>query len=222
MKSRNLVIPAVAALTLIIISPYLTHPAEAHILKTFTMQKMPGMNMPSMPANVSVKIGWLNEPPLVGDANQIDVFVYNGTDDTAPPIANTALNIMTINVQYGGQTKTLSFDPSDDTPGLYTAALTPDQLGTYNVIIQGTINGTNIPSTTYPMQEVESKDKYYFPPMTGGMTGMSGNMSNMSGNMTMSGNQTVPEFGPVASLVLVIAIISVVIVTGRTRVFFKF
>ncbi|HXX05290.1 MAG TPA: PEFG-CTERM sorting domain-containing protein [Candidatus Bathyarchaeia archaeon] len=214
MKSRNLVIPVVAALTLIIISPYVTHPAEAHILKTFAMQSMPGMNMPSMPANVSVKIGWLHEPPLVGDLNEIDVYVYNGTDDTAPPIANTGLDNMTINVQYGGQTKTLGFDPSDDTPGLYTAALTPDQLGTYNVIIQGTINGTNIPSTTYPMQEVESKDKYYFPPMTGNMPGM--NMSNTGTN------NAVPEFGPVASLVLVLAIISVVIVTGKTRGFLKF
>ena len=36
-------------------------------------------------------------------------------------------------------------------------------------------------------------------------------------NSTSSGNQTVPEFGPVASLVLVIAIISVVIFTSKTR-----
>ncbi|MDE1762677.1 MAG: PEFG-CTERM sorting domain-containing protein [Thaumarchaeota archaeon] len=38
--------------------------------------------------------------------------------------------------------------------------------------------------------------------------------TNMTGN---TGNQTVPEFGPVASLVLVIAIISVVIFTAKTR-----
>ncbi|MDE1827135.1 MAG: cupredoxin domain-containing protein [Thaumarchaeota archaeon] len=40
---------------------------------------------------------------------------------------------------------------------------------------------------------------------------------NMTGNSTMSGNQTVPEFGPVASLVLVIAIISVIAFTAKTR-----
>jgi predicted secreted protein with PEFG-CTERM motif len=218
-KTRNLLIPVVVALTFIVISPYLIHPAEAHILKTFAMQKMAGMNMPSMPSNVSVKIGWLHEPPLVGDLNEIDVYVYNGTDDTAPPIANTAMNNMTVNIQYGGQTKTLSLDPSDDTPGLYISALTPDQLGTYNVIIQGNIAGVNIPSTTYPMQEVEAKDKYYFPPMTASMAGSSG---SMSGNMTMSGTPAVPEFGPAASLVLVIAIISAVVVTGRTKGFLKF
>jgi hypothetical protein len=215
LKTRNLVIPVVAALTLVIISPYLVHPAEAHILKTFNMTAMSGMNMPSMASNVSVKIGWLHEPPFVGDLNEVDVYVYNGTDDNAPPIANTGLNNMTVNIQYGGQSKTLSLDPSDDTPGLYTAALTPDQLGTYNVIIHGNIDGVNIPSTTYPMQEIESKDNYYFPPTTG-------NMAGSTGNMTMPGNSAVPEFGPVASVVLVIAIIGAVMVTGRTRGLLKF
>lgn len=47
----------------------------------------------------------------------------------------------------------------------------------------------------------------------------SGNMTGM--NMTQQGNQTVPEFGPVASLVLVLAIISVVIFTSKTRGFLK-
>jgi len=214
-KTKNLVIPVVASLALIVISPYLIHPAEAHILKTFNMTAMSGMNMPSMASNVSVKIGWLHEPPFVGDLNEVDIYVYNGTNDSAPPIANTGLNNMTVNIQYGGQTKTLSLDPSDDTPGLYIAALTPDQLGTYNVIIHGNIAGVTIPSTTYPMQEIESKDQYYFPPMTSGMAGS-------SQNMTMSGTPAVPEFGPVASLVLVIAIISAVVVTGRTRGFLKF
>ena len=194
--------------------PLVLHPAEAHILKTFN--------------NVSVKIGWMNEPPLVGDTNQIDIYVYNGTSDTAPPIADTGLNNMTVTIQYGGQTRDITsyFSASDDTPGLYTAALRPDQAGTYNVIIKGNIDGVTIPPTTYPMQDVEAKDKYYFPPMSGqNMPGM-----NMTGNGTMSGmnmtntsgNQTVPEFGPVASLVLVIAIVSVVVVTGRTRGFLKF
>jgi len=206
MNTKNFVIPVVLALTLLVISPYLVHPAEAHILKTFQ--------------NVSVKIGWLHEPPFAGDLNEIDVYVFNGTDDSAPAIANTALDNMKVMVQYGGQTKTLDFDASDDTPGLYTAALTPDQTGTYNVIIQGTINGTTIPSTTYPMQLVEAKDNYYFTPMTGNMAGM--NMTGMSNMSSTSNNQSVPEFGPVASVALVIAIIGVVAITGRTRGFLKF
>jgi len=150
MNAKKIIIPAILALVVIIIAPYALHPAEAHILKNFA-------------PNVSVKIGWDNEPPLVGDTNKVDIFLYNGTDDTAPAIAGNGLNNMTVTIQYGGQTKKLSFDASDDTAGLYTSAVIPTQLGSYNVIIQGTINGVNIPATTYPMQEVEAKDKYNFP-----------------------------------------------------------
>jgi predicted secreted protein with PEFG-CTERM motif len=45
--------------------------------------------------------------------------------------------------------------------------------------------------------------------------------STMSGNMTMSGNKTVPEFGPVASIILIVAIVGVVIMSARTRGFLK-
>ena len=123
------------------ITPYAIHPAEAHILKTFN--------------NVSVKIGWETEPPLVGDTNQLYICVYNGTSDSAPPIANTGLDNMTVTIQYGGQTKMISMTASDGIPGLYTAVIIPTQIGTYNVIIKGTIDGVIIPPTTYPMQEVE-------------------------------------------------------------------
>jgi hypothetical protein len=165
MKTSKLVIPIILAAAVIVIAPFVIHPAEAHILKTFNMTAMSG-NMQSMSTpNVSVKIGWSNEPPLVGDTNAIQVYVYNGTDDSAPPIADTGLNNMKVTIQFGGQTKDLTsiFTASDDTPGLYTAAIIPTQLGTYNVIIQGTIGGVTIPPTTYPMQIVEAKDTYNFP-----------------------------------------------------------
>ena len=151
MKSRRLIVPIILAVAAVIAAPFVIHPAEAHILKTFN--------------NVSVKIGWENEPPLVGDTNQIDIYVYNGTSDSAPPIADTGLNNMTVTIQYGGTTKDITsyFSASDDTPGLYTAALIPTQIGTYNVVIKGNIDGVTIPTTTYPMQDVEGKDKYNFP-----------------------------------------------------------
>lgn len=162
MNPKKLAIPIILALAVVVMIPLALHPAEAHILKTFNMTAMSG-NMQGMPSSVSVKIGWLHEPPLVGDTNEVDVYVYNGTNDSAPPMANNALDNMTVTFQYGGQTKVLSMVASDDTPGLYTAALIPTQLGTYNAIIKGTIDGVTIPPTTYPMQEVEAKDKYNFP-----------------------------------------------------------
>jgi hypothetical protein len=55
------------------------------------------------------------------------------------------------------------------------------------------------------------------PATSGGTTGN----ATMSGHMTTSGNQTVPEFGPIASLVLVFAIVGVVVMSARTRGFLK-
>ncbi|MGI0088003.1 MAG: cupredoxin domain-containing protein [Nitrosotalea sp.] len=54
-----------------------------------------------------------------------------------------------------------------------------------------------------------------------GATNQPSSGNNMTGmnmtNSTSSGNLTVPEFGPVASLVLVIAIVSVIAFTAKTR-----
>ena len=217
MQTKLLVIIGVLAVAAVVVIPFTLHPAEAHITKVFNMTGMSG-SMPGMPSNIAIKIGWVNEPPLVGETNAVQIFIYNGTSDNAPPIADTGMDNMTATIQYGGQTKTLSFDASDDTPGEYDSAVRPTQAGTYNMIIKGTIDGLTIPSTTYPLQDVETKDVYYFPALTSGMAGM--NMSTTS-SMGTTGNQTVPEFGPIASLVLVVAIVSAIVVTGRTR-FLKF
>jgi hypothetical protein len=150
MKSRKLLVPVIIALAAVIMVPLALHPAEAHTTKVF--------------GNIAIKIGWVNEPPLVGDTNAVQIFIFNGTNpDTSPPISDTGMDNMTAIIQYGGQTKTLPFDASDDTPGEYDAAVIPTQPGTYSITIQGTVGGTTIPSTQYPLQEVETKDKYNFP-----------------------------------------------------------
>ena len=69
------------------------------------------------------------------------------------------------------------------------------------------------------------------PWMTGIVTVAAGVAQNQNGiplggpytasNSTTGNNNAVPEFGPVASLVLVIAIVSVVAVTAKTRGFLK-
>ncbi|HJT09176.1 MAG TPA: plastocyanin/azurin family copper-binding protein, partial [Candidatus Nitrosotalea sp.] len=100
------------------------------------------------------------------------------------------------------------FDTSLLTAGKTYTTKPFDTAGTYNYfcqihpwmtgqVIVGTAGATN-------------------PPPNSG-NNMTGNMSNM----TMQNNQTVPEFGPVASLVLVFAIVSVVVFTSKTRGFLK-
>ncbi|MDE1861795.1 MAG: PEFG-CTERM sorting domain-containing protein [Thaumarchaeota archaeon] len=60
-------------------------------------------------------------------------------------------------------------------------------------------------------------------PATTSSSNMTGTSNMTTSNMTTSNasSQAVPEFGPVASLVLVLAIISVVIFTSKTRGFLK-
>ena len=160
MPPKILVIIGVLAVAAIVVIPFTLHPAEAHITKVFNMT---GTSMPGMPSNIAIKIGWVNEPPLVGESNAVQIFIYNGTSDNAPPIVDTGMDNMTATIQYGGQTKTLTFDASDDTPGEYDSEVIPTQSGTYNMIIKGTIYGLTIPPTTYPLQDVEAANTYNFP-----------------------------------------------------------
>ena len=153
MKTRTKVIPIIIVLTLVVMSPYVIKPASAHVTKQF--------------GDISVKVGFANEPPLVGDTNTVQIFVSQGSGNSTQPIAGNALNNVAVTIQYGGKTKTLSFDPSDDNPGEYDSTVIPTQLGSYNIIMKGTINNQNI-DVTFPLTDVESKDKYYFPALVSG------------------------------------------------------
>lgn len=156
-KRLSSMIIVVAAIAMI---PFALHPAEAHITKVFNMTRT---NMPGMPSNIAIKIGWVNEPPLVDEINAVQIFIYNGTNDSAPPIADTGMDNMTATIQLGGQTKTLIFDVRHHTPGEYDSLVIPTQSGTYNMIIKGMIDGLTILPTTYPLQTVEAADTYSFP-----------------------------------------------------------
>lgn len=135
------------------IVPYLTSEASAHVEKSF--------------GDVTVKVGLANEPPLEGDANQIQITLAKGNVTSAQPIADTGLDSATETIKYGGITKTLSFTPSDDTPGEYVATIIPSQLGSYYIILTGSIDGQPIDNGTFPLDQVESRDDYYFPPGSG-------------------------------------------------------
>jgi len=134
---------------LIAASAYVIKPAAAHVEKTF--------------GDVTVKVGLANEPPLVGDTNQVQITVSKGSGSNAQPIADTALDNVTVTIKYGGITKTLSPTPSDDTPGEYDSTIIPTQLGSYYIILEGTIDGQQLVNGTFPLDQVESKDNYRFP-----------------------------------------------------------
>jgi predicted secreted protein with PEFG-CTERM motif len=89
-----------------------------------------------------------------------------------------------------------------------------DTTGMSNTSIQNTTgmtNTSNVQNTT-GMSNTSMQN-------TTGMTNTS-NVQNTTSGVAES-NQTVPEFGQISSLVLVIAIVSVVVVSVKTRVFLK-
>jgi hypothetical protein len=126
--------------------------ASAHIIKKF--------------GNIQVQVGWSDEPPLTGLLNNAIVDVNQTSGKTQTPIIN-ALADMNILVKYGGVTKPLDFLPSPTTDGLYLGQLIPTRVGSYYLVLNGTIQGQKI-SSQIPLDLVDSSQKIAFPDTGGG------------------------------------------------------
>jgi hypothetical protein len=149
-KMNFIIIPLIAAM-LLLITVFVSStsvPVYAHISKTL--------------GNFTVEVGWSNEPPLVGEINNAIVQVNKGTESNSTPVRN-ALAEMYILVKYGGVTKTLDFKPSEESAGLYQAEMIPTRLGSYSLLLNGTLQGQNIINAEIPLDDVESKQKLSFP-----------------------------------------------------------
>jgi hypothetical protein len=126
--------------------------ASAHIIKKF--------------GNIQVQVGWSDEPPLTGQINNVIVDVNQTSGKTQTPIIN-ALSDMNILVKYGGVTKTLDFLPSPTTDGLYLGKMIPTRVGSYYLVLNGTVQGQKI-SSQIPLDLVDSSQKLAFPDSGGG------------------------------------------------------
>jgi hypothetical protein len=122
--------------------------AYAHITKKF--------------GNIQVEVGWSNEPTLVGQLNNVIVQVnQTGEKNSQTPVIN-ALGNMDIAVKYGGLTKPLDFVPSEETEGMYNGQMIPTRIGSYSLVLNGTIQEQKI-SAEIPLDLVESTQKLNFP-----------------------------------------------------------
>jgi hypothetical protein len=143
--------------------------------------------------NITVQAGWDQEPPLVDEINDIVVSVTRESDlgnGSAIPIRN-ALSDMNIMVKYGGVTKSLDFVPSQEQEGWYEAKILPTRIGSYNLVLNGTIQNQPI-SDEVQIEDVESKQRILFPE-TGSDSGngaatntdlLGGQISNILGQIT--------------------------------------
>src|ERR671918_2306092 len=147
----NFIIISLIAAILLLIAVFISStpvPVYAHISKTI--------------GNFTVEVAWSNEPPLVGEINNAIVQVNKGIESNSTPVRN-ALAEMYILVKYGGVTKTLDYQPSEESAGLYQAEMIPTRLGSYSLILNGTLQGQDIVNAEIPLDDVESKQKLSFP-----------------------------------------------------------
>ena len=143
--------------------------ASAHITKKF--------------GNMQVQVGWSNEPPLTGLLNNVIVDVNQTSGKSQTPVINALAN-MNIQVKYGSVTKPLEFLPSPTTDGLYNGQMIPTRVGSYYLLLNGTIQGQKI-NSQMPLDLVDSSQKLNFPnsgPTSGADTAATGGTTTTASN----------------------------------------
>ncbi|TAK11215.1 MAG: hypothetical protein EPO32_12550 [Anaerolineae bacterium] len=104
----------------------------------------------------SLVIGWLNEPPVVGERNAILIEV---TEKGAP--VSGVEGTLEVTFSYGGRTRTGNLEPGD-APGVYLIPLIPTVRGQYELILGGSIGSEPVDVTVEP-EEVLSAAVLQFP-----------------------------------------------------------
>jgi hypothetical protein len=159
--------------------------------------------------NITVQAGWDQEPPLVDEINDIVVGVTRESDlgnNSAVPVRN-ALADMNIMVKYGGVTKSLDFVPSQEKEGWYEAKILPTRIGSYSLVLNGTIQDQPI-NDEVQIEDVESTQRISFPEASGGGGGssnaatntnlLSGQISNILNQITNDINNIRDDIGTLA------------------------
>lgn len=132
--------------------------------------------------------------PNPGDQTQLKISFISKQSGAVQPHIDYKVSVMQGSNQIAGIPVTHTAEGSVGIPVQFQVA------GTYQVIV-----------------EVDGILFQPIPPETATFTVNIGNA-----NSSQVSNQTVPEFGPVASLVLVFAVVGVITLNARTRGFLKF
>ena len=138
---------------------------------SFSTVKMAYAHLTKKFGNLSVTVGWSNEPALVGELNNAIVGVNQTSGKSSTGVINALAN-MNILAKYGGVTKSLDFVPSEQTDGLYNGKMIPTRIGSYSLEMNGTIQGQKI-NAQIPLDEVQGKQQISFPD-SGGSSGVAG------------------------------------------------
>lgn len=166
---------------------------------SFSNTKIAYAHITKMFGNIQVEVGWSDEPPLVGQLNNVIVQVNQTSGKNSQTPVINALGSMDVAVKYGGVTKPLDFVPSEDTEGLYNGQMIPTRPGTYSLVMNGTIQNQKI-TAEIPLDLVESTQKLNFPDAGGASSGGIGATSaGVSNTAAASNNNIGPQIQGIVS-----------------------
>jgi hypothetical protein len=125
----------------------------------------------------AVEIGWVNEPPIANEPNDVVVNVAGAPSEGSTPAAGPAptqiapesidVSKLVVTAEYGGQSKQLTIQPlGEDTPGQYVAPMMPTRAGIYTIHLTGMVGDTAIDKDVQP-EEVQLPDLVQFPRLPG-------------------------------------------------------
>jgi hypothetical protein len=154
-------------------------PAYAHITKQF--------------GNISLEVGWTEEPPLMGQLNSAIIVVEKMvTGGNSTPV-NNALSQLDIEEKYGGITKPIDFEPSEQAEGGYETKIIPTRIGSYSLLMNGSIQNQNITNVEIPLDEVEGTQMFSFPDREISSIGSDSNSGNNQTITSGSNNNIGPK-----------------------------
>ncbi len=104
----------------------------------------------------AIVVGWLVEPPVIGERNAVTIEVHEGD---APVVGVEAA--LDAEFMYGGQVFRANLNPTD-TPGLYTAEIFPTVRGQYVLRLFGSIGDLEVDEMLEP-EEVFPASRIQFP-----------------------------------------------------------
>lgn len=104
----------------------------------------------------AIVVGWLQEPPIVGERNALIVEIT----ENEQPVAGAEATL-DVEVLYAGRTWRVNMNPTA-TPGLYTATLFPTVRGVYTTRLFGTLGSTAVDVQVDP-EEVQPASNLQFP-----------------------------------------------------------
>lgn len=103
-----------------------------------------------------VVVGWLAEPPVVGERNSLTVEI----SEDGQPVENAAATL-NAELKYGAESFRANLTPTA-VPGLYTVDIFPTVRGQYAVRLFGTLGDTAVDETVRP-EEVFPAANIQFP-----------------------------------------------------------